>query len=399
MLAKTQLEAVGFDVTRSIRRSADLRELLHVHREPGQLRPGDARPSPRPTPTRRRILRRSSTAGARRTSRSTATPASTSASTRLPAIPGESARLSEYASLDAQLADSAAAIAIGYNRRRDAFADRIGCRVVNQALVGYAVNRFCIAFSAHDRRAVRTVSTGADATPAAPLQTRSRAPAVRAGRHHPGAEPADRPPEYRLLEQRLDISASPDADAAELRMTSRSSRTQSLLDASRERGRPRLPERRAGPDCTGPGATPDPCVAFYTTRRTARRARRPYLRGQRVEVRERDHASDGLPAPVKNAPLVTDAKAGATLPWRSGSVATRNSDPRGRQPARRLPARASRRPVPAHRPSRRAGSQSRRRDADLQAPGKTARAWAGTCRVLTIRFREGSTLTALVRFK
>ena len=53
-----------------------------------------------------------------------------------PAITPESARLHEYALLDAQIADQAPAIAMGYNLRRDAFADRIGCRIANHVLVG-----------------------------------------------------------------------------------------------------------------------------------------------------------------------------------------------------------------------------------------------------------------------
>ena len=103
------------------------------------------------------------------------------------------------------------AIAIGHDLRRDAFADRIGCRYLSQALFGYALNRLCIEVE-------ETATPGGEPVvdrrrgrqPAAPLQTEVAVPGGGTGGTvtiTQGQSSEVVPAEYTLLEQQLDISA------------------------------------------------------------------------------------------------------------------------------------------------------------------------------------------------
>ena len=106
------------------------------------------------------------------------------------AITPESARHAEVADMDNDMAASAVAIAIGHDRRHDAFANRIGCRFFSQVHFGYALNRLCI--NVEDTAPPGgTVSTGAEATPSAPMQTEVTVPSGGTGGDHAGSEHRD----------------------------------------------------------------------------------------------------------------------------------------------------------------------------------------------------------------
>jgi hypothetical protein len=322
---------------------------------------------------------------------------------RLDALAGiidEATRLHELADLDAQLSDSAAAIPIGHDRRRDAFADRIGCRLLNQALFGYPVNRLCIAVS-ETAPPGGTVSTGADATPTAPVQTEVTVPGGGAVSITQGQSSESVPPEYTLLEQQLDITAPPQTAANPLVFTFELDA--SVLAAAGLAVGDVAIYRNGVPvaDCTGAGATPDPCVVSRTSQpdgdgelvvRTSHASTWGF--GERYDV------SGGLQSPVANAPMVNVEKAGRALPLKFGLGGDEGLAVLAAGSPSSAPASCSSF-VPTGSPAPAATNGGLAYDPVAQAyqlVWKTDKAWAGTCRVLTVRFREGSTITALLRF-
>jgi peptide/nickel transport system substrate-binding protein len=176
----------------------------------------------------------------------------------------EAARLAEVADMDRDLAESAVAVAIGHDRRNDAFANRIGCRFFSQLLFGYALNRLCIEVE-QTAAAGGTVSTGDEASPQAPLQTSVSVPSGGSVTITQGQATTDVPPEFTLLEQQLDISA-PDQTVAdplvftfELDASLLAAAGLSIADVAVYRNGTPIA------NCTGAGATPDPCIASRTT--------------------------------------------------------------------------------------------------------------------------------------
>lgn len=314
----------------------------------------------------------------------------------------ESARLAEYADLDADLAKAAPAIAIGHDRRRDAFADRIGCRVLSQALFGYALNRLCIEVAANAPPG-GTVSTGAEATPAAPLQTEVSVPTGGTGGAvtiTQGQSTAAVPAEYTLLEQQLEISAPTQLASNPLVLTFELDA--SVLAAAGLTVNQIAIYRNGTPiaDCTGADATPDPCVASRTTQpdgdgeivvRTS--AASSWGFGERYDV------SGGLLSPAKNPPAVNGGKAGRSLPLKFSLGGNEGLQVLGSGSPSSAPASCSSF-VPTG-PEAPVSSKGLSYDAlagVYTLNWKTQKSWEGTCRVLTIRFREGSTLTALFQF-
>ncbi len=319
------------------------------------------------------------------------------------ALTPESARLAEVADMDRDMADAAVAIAIGHDRRHDAFADRIGCRFFSQVLFGYALNRLCIEVEGQAAPG-GTVSTGEDASPAAPVQTEVTVPSGGAVNITQGQATTDVPPEYQLLEQRLDISAPAQAPPDFLTFTFE-------LDASLLAAAGLTVDEvsvlRNGvgiPDCTDEGATPDPCIASRTTQTdgdgeiVARTSQASIW-----EFGERYDTSDGFLQPVDNSPVLNTASAGRTIPasfslgGNEGLAILAAGSPTSAQVVCPGPG-----PTDAIEETTAATGGGLTFD---PATGvykynwKTSKAWAGTCRRLTITLREGSKLQALFKFK
>jgi ABC-type transport system substrate-binding protein len=324
---------------------------------------------------------------------------------RLDALPGivdESTRMTELAMLDAHLSDSAAALAIGHSVRRDAFSERIGCRLLNQALFGYPVNRLCVQV-AETAAPGGTVSTGGDASPAAPLQTAVTVPGGGAVTITQGQIPPSETPEYTLLEQEVQISAPEGTPENPLLLTFQldagllAAAGLTIADVTVYRNGAAIAH-----DCAAVTAG-EPCVLSRTMEpdgdgelvvRTV--AASSWTFGERYDV------GGGLLSPVKRPPLVNDRKAGAALPLKFGlggdeglSVLAAGSP--SSAPATCTGFVPTGPGVPAS--INGGGLAYDPATQTYELVWKTDKAWAGTCRVLTIRFREGSTLTALVRFK
>jgi len=316
----------------------------------------------------------------------------------------ESARLGTYGQLDVDLAEDAVpSVAIGYIKRRDVFSDRIGCRILSQALFGYAINRLCIEV-AETAPPGGTVSTGEESSTAAPLQTEVTVPSggdvtITQGQSTPSASP-----EYTLLEQQLDISAPTQTAADPLVFTFE-------LDAATLAAAGLTADevaiyRNGVPiaDCTGAGATPDPCVASRTTQ--------PDGDGE-IVVRsssasswgfgERYDTSGGFLQPVDNPPTLNTVNGGGTVPVKfrlggnEGLAILAAGSPTSVQVA--CPGSTA---VDAieETTSSSGGGLSYDPVADAyQYNWKTSKSWAGTCRRLTLTFREGSQLQALFKLK
>jgi hypothetical protein len=315
----------------------------------------------------------------------------------------ESARRAEYADLDRDLAASAVAIAIGHDRRRDAFADRIGCRLFSQVLFGYAVNRLCIEVD-ETAPAGGTVSTGEEATPAAPLQTSVTVPSGGAVTITQGQASTSVPPEYQLLEQQLDISAPAQTPPDFLTLAFE-------LDASLLAAAgltiDEVAVLRNGtgiPDCTGPDATPDPCIASRTPQGDG--DGEIVVRSSQAsiwEFGERYDTSGGFVAPVDDLPVVNMVSAGRTVPTRFGLGGDEGLDilaagsPTSAQVA--CPGSAPTDAVEETTSAVGGGLSFDPATATYQYSWKTAKSWSGTCRRLTIGLREGSRLQALFKFR
>jgi hypothetical protein len=316
----------------------------------------------------------------------------------------ESARRAEYADIDRDLAASAVAIAIGHDRRRDAFADRIGCRLFSQVLFGYAVNRLCIEVE-QTATAGGTVSTGDEATPAAPLQTSVTVPSGGAVTITQGQSSTAVPPEYQLLEQQLDISAPAQTPPDFLTFTFE-------LDASLLAAAGltihQVAVLRNGtgiPNCTAPDATPDPCIVFP-------RVEQPDGDGEivvrssqasRWEFGERYDISAGFVAPIDDLPVVNTVSAGRTVPVKfslggnEGLDVLAEGSPTSAQVA--CPGSGTTDAVEETTSAAGAGLSFDATTGVYQYSWKTSKSWAGTCRRLTIELREGSRLQALFKFK
>jgi ABC-type oligopeptide transport system substrate-binding subunit len=324
-----------------------------------------------------------------------------------PAITPESARLHEYADLDADIAGEAPAIAMGYNLRRDAFADRIGCRIVNHVLVGYAVNRLCIEVTETAIPGGLPVSTGDDATPEAPLQTSVAVPAGGTGGDvtiTQGQSDASELPVFKLLEQELDISAPAQTPANPLELTFEID-AQALVDAGLSIGA--VVVYRNGspvPNCTDPGATaavPDPCVESRTSD----------AQGDGVIVVRTSQASTwnfggftatGPFSPVDPQPTVNTMNAGRTVPVKFslggnfGLGILADGYPVSQQVA--CAGGAPQDDVEST-SSTGSGLSYDASSGRYQYNWKTQKGWAGQCRTLILKFDDGQELKASFKFK
>jgi ABC-type transport system substrate-binding protein len=319
----------------------------------------------------------------------------------------ESARLAEVADMDRDVAESAVAIAIGHDRRNDAFAARIGCRIFSQVLFGYALNRLCIEVEGSATAGGEPVSTGDEATPAAPLQTSVGVPAGGTGGAvtiTQGQSSTSVPPEYQLLEQQLDITAP--AQTPPDFLTFNFELDASLLAAAGLTiGEVAILRNGTGiPDCTAAGATPDPCIASRTTQDdgdgeiVVRSSQ-----ASRWEFGERYDTSDGFVAPIDDLPVVNTVSAGRTVPARFSLGGNEGLDifaagsPTSAQVA--CPGSAPSDAVEETTGSAGGGLSFDSATGTYQYNWKTSKSWAGTCRRLTIGLREGSRLQALFKFK
>lgn len=319
------------------------------------------------------------------------------------AMTDDGARLAEYRQLDAELADQAVAIAVGYNTRLDAFADRIGCRVYSQVLFGYAVNRLCISVEGSAAPG-GTVSTGSDATPSAPLQTSVTVPSGGAVTITQGQSDASELPAYKLLEQELDISAPAQTAANPLVLTFEID-SQALIDAGLTIGAV-VVYRNGSPisDCVDPGGTPadpDPCVASRTTDG----------QGDGVIVVRSSQASiwnfgglivDGPRSPVDAQPTVNVMNAGRTVAVKFSLGANFGLDVfAAGYPASQLVACSGGAPADDVESTSSTGSGLTYSAATntYQYSWKTSKSWAGQCRTLILRFIDGQELKADFRFK
>ena len=315
----------------------------------------------------------------------------------------ESARRAEYADIDRDLAASAVAIAIGHDRRRDAFADRIGCRLFSQVLFGYAVNRLCIEVD-QTAAAGGTVSTGDEATPAAPLQTSVTVPSGGDVTITQGQSSTSVPPEYQLLEQQLDIMAPAQTPPDFLTFTFELDASL-LAAAGLTIGEVAILRNGTGiPDCTAAGATPDPCIASRTTqgdgdgeivaRSTA---------ASSWEFGERYDISEGFVGSVDDLPVINTVSGGRTVPVRFSLGANEGLDilaaggPTSAQVA--CPGSAPTDAVEETSSSTGGGLSFDPATGAYQYNWKTSKSWSGTCRRLTIGLREGSRLQTLFKFK
>lgn len=314
----------------------------------------------------------------------------------------ESARHAEYADLDADLSEAAPAIAIGYDRRRDAFADRIGCRFLSQALFGYAVNRFCIEVETTAPPG-GTVSTGDEATTAAPLQTSVTVPSGGDVTITQGQSSTTVPPEYTLLEQELDISVDP-AQTADNPLVFTFELEATLLAAAGLTADSVAVYRNSVPivNCTGPDATPDPCVASRTTQ--ADGDGEIVVRSSAAsswEFGERYDTSGGFLQPVNNPPTFNSVGGGRAVPvtFRLGGDEGLDVLRAGNPTSAQIACPGSAPIVPVEQTTSGGGLSYDPVTDVYKYNWKTSKSWAGTCRRLTLRFREGSQLTALFKFK
>jgi ABC-type transport system substrate-binding protein len=315
----------------------------------------------------------------------------------------ESARRAEYADIDHDLAAAALAIAIGHDRRRDAFADRIGCRLFSQVLFGYAVNRLCIEVG-ETASPGGTVSTGDEASPAAPLQTSVTVPSGGAVTITQGQSSTTVPPEYQLLEQQLDISAPTQTPPNFLTFTFELDASL-LAAAGLTIGEVAVMRNGAGvANCTGEGATPDPCIASRTPQDDGDGEIVVRTTSASIwEFGERYDVSGGFVDPVDDAPTVNTVGAGRTVPARFSLGGNEGLDilaaesPTSAQVA--CPGAAATDAVEETTSSTGGGLSFDAATGVYQVNWKTSKAWAGTCRRLTIELREGSRLQALFKFK
>jgi ABC-type oligopeptide transport system substrate-binding subunit len=317
-----------------------------------------------------------------------------------PAITPESARLHEYALLDAQIADQAPAIAIGYNLRRDAFADRIACRFANNVLFGYAVNRLCIEV-AETAAAGGTVSTGTDATPEAPLQTSVTVPGggdvtITQGQADAGSTPA-----FGLLEQELDISVDPDGTVDNPLVLTFEIDEQALGGLAIEdvvvfrNGQPIEDTCPVDSD----DADPDPCIVSQETDpddgdgiiivRTSQASIWNFAAGK----------ASGPFQPVDALPTVNTAKAGRAIPFKfslggdfgldvlADGYPTSDGGPCTGGPTDSVET-----------TSNGAGLTYDASTGTYTYHWKTASSWKGQCRTLIVRLRDGQELRASFRF-
>jgi ABC-type transport system substrate-binding protein len=314
----------------------------------------------------------------------------------------ESARLAEWADIDRDMAASAVAIAIGHDRRRDAFADRIGCRVANHVLFGYYVNRLCIEVE-QTAAPGGTVSTGDEASPAAPLQTSVTVPSGGDVTITQGRSTTSVPPEYQLLEQQLDISAPAQTPPAFL--TFAFELDGSLLAAAGLTiGEVAVLRNGAGiPNCTDAGATPDPCIASRTLQGDG--DGEIVVRSSQAsiwEFGERYDTSAGFVGSVDDLPIVNTVKAGRTIPAEFSLGGNEGLEilAAGSPTSAEVPCPDSATDAVEDPTSSTGGGLSFDATTGLyQYNWKTSKSWAGTCRRLTIGLREGSKLQALFDLK
>jgi ABC-type oligopeptide transport system substrate-binding subunit len=316
----------------------------------------------------------------------------------------ESDRLHEYALIDAQTADQAPAIAMGYNLRRDAFADRIGCRVANHVLVGYAVNRLCIEVTGTAAPGGAPVSTGADATPSAPLQTSVSVPAGGTGGEvtiTQGQSDAGELPAFKLLDQQLDIDAPAQTPPAFLTLNfeidAATLAAAGLTVATVTVYRNGVPV----PSCSGAGATPDPCVASRTNDGN----------GDGVIVVRTSQAStwnfggfvaSGPFQPVDAQPTLNVMSAGRTVPVKFSLGGNLGLDvfTSGYPVSQNVPCDGSDPTAPVETTSSsNSGLTYDAASGMYQYNWKTAKSWAGQCRTLILKFTDGQELRADFKFK
>jgi ABC-type transport system substrate-binding protein len=317
------------------------------------------------------------------------------------ATTNEAARLAEYADLDFDLAFAAPNVAVGFRSRRDILAPRIGCTALSRARFGgYALNRLCVELS--DTAAPGgTVSTGGDATPAAPLQTSVTVPDGGEVTITQGISDANVVPAFGLLEQQLDISVDPDGTVEEPLVLTFEIDAQTLAAAGLTVGQVvvlRNGEAVADPCEHATRADPDPCVA----------SRSLDGEGDGVIVVRTSQASTwnfaggratGPFQPVDALPTVNTVKAGRAVPFRFSLGGSFGLDvlASGYPKSEGGPCSSG----PTDLVETTSNGAGLTYDASTQTytyHWKTASSWKGQCRTLTVRLRDGQELRADFRF-
>ncbi len=317
----------------------------------------------------------------------------------------ESARLAEYALLDHDLALAAPVVAIGFRSFRDIVSSRIGCTSTSRARHGgFALNRLCIEVS-ETAPPGGTVSTGGDATPAAPLQSSVTVPDDGESREvsiTQGISDASVQPSFALLEQQLDVSVEPAGTVAEPLVLA-FELDASVLAAAGIGIADVVVYRNGDPvaDCTNPGGTsaePDPCVASRTTQadgdglvivRTSAASRWNFGGGR----------GRGPFEPVSAQPAVNTMKAGRTVPVKFalggdfGLNVFEAGYPRSEGGTCGGPADSIETTS-----TNSSGLQYDATTGTYQYNWKTQSSWKGQCRVLILRLTDGQEIRASFKF-
>lgn len=176
------------------------------------------------------------------------------------AMPLGSARDDAFANVDAEIAAAAPMTAEYAFPRADLFSARIGCQVY-QPLFGMNLNLLCVRVADTSVPAGGTVSTGTDATTDAPLQTGVTTPTGGSVSIQQGVTTTPTSG-YSLLSQQLVITAPPATAADPLVLTF--TLDASVLDGADPSTVDVFRDGAVIPDCTGSGASPDPCVSSRT---------------------------------------------------------------------------------------------------------------------------------------
>ena len=245
------------------------------------------------------------------------------------------------------------------------------------------------------------VTTGSDATPAAPLQTSVAVPAGGTGGDvtiTQGQSDASELPAFKLLDQQVDIEAPAQTPPAFLTLTFEfDAATLAAAGLTVDQVVVYRNGVAVASPCTTAGATPDPCVVGPRT---------TDAQGDGVIVVRTSQASSwnfsgsyilqGPFQPVDPQPTLNTVKAGQTMPvtfslgGNFGLDVFADGYPKSEGGALRR----WRRPTRSRRVSNGAGLTYDAPLASTRTTGRRPRAGQGHCRTLTIRFIDGSELEA-----
>jgi ABC-type transport system substrate-binding protein len=179
------------------------------------------------------------------------------------AMPLGAPRDASFANVDAEIAAAAPAVAEYAFPRADLFSPRIGCQVY-QPIYGMNLNLLCVRVADTSVPAGGTVTTGTDATPAAPLQTGVTTPTGGSVSIQQGVTTATTSG-YSLLKQQLVITATPPPPGSPpLQLTF--TLDASLLDGVDPATVDVFRDGAVIPNCADQSGTasPDPCVLSRT---------------------------------------------------------------------------------------------------------------------------------------